>query len=130
MALMQGTERLEALCDLNKLLVADIEVDEAKAALDKLMNDPTFRRESYFQPNSENTSKLQCFIKNVMNDPKAISFGLHTVANVGSLAAFIALYKKYNNRQKVNQILGFLSAFSTWGIHAHQLVRKNNCSNC
>jgi len=94
------------------------------------MNDDSVRRELYFQPNSENTSKLQCFIKNAMNDPQLISFGLHTVANVGSLAAFIALYKKHNNRQKVNQILGFISAFSTWGIYAHQLVRKNSCADC
>jgi hypothetical protein len=130
MALVQGTEREEAFCDLSKLLSAEIEVEVARAALQKIMNDPQVRRESYFQPNLENTSKLQCFIKNVLNDPKAIAFGLHTIANVGSLAAFIALYKKYNNRQKVNQILGFISAFSTWGIHAHQLVRQNNCADC
>jgi hypothetical protein len=130
MALMQGPEREEAFCDLRKLLSADIEVDDAIAALQKLMNDPQVRREIYFQPNSENTSKPQCFIKNVMNDPKAIAFVLHTIANVGSLAAFIALYKKHNNRQKVNQTLNFISAFSTWAIHAHQLVRQNSCADC
>lgn len=127
---MQGTERLKALCELQQLLVADRDVEAAVAALDKLLNDESFRRELYFQPTSENTSKLQCFIKNVVNDPQAISFGLHTVANVGTLAAFIALYNKHNNRQKVNQILALISAFSTWGIYAHQLVRKNGCSNC
>jgi len=98
--------------------------------LKKLMTDPTFLREIGFQQNSKNTNNTNCFLKKVFNDPLSLSFGLHTVANVGSLAAFIIYYNKFNNRQKLNQVLGFISAFSRWGIHAHQGWVRNNCTDC
>lgn len=125
-------EREEIFCAL-KTLANSTEKEfpeKLQVELKKLLADPTFQREFGFQQNTDNTTNINCFLKKVFNDPQAISFGLNTVANVGTLAAFIILYKKYNNRQKVNQILALISAFSTWGIYAHQLVRKNSCSNC
>ena len=104
--------------------------ENLQGELKELFLDENFLRELNFQQNSENTNSFNCFLKNFVNDPRAISFGLHTVANVGSLAAFIILYKKFNNRQKVNQVLGFISAFSTWGVYAHQAWRRNNCTDC
>jgi hypothetical protein len=132
MPIVSSDERNEIFCAIDDLMKSDVLPVELKKKLESLKNDESFKREINFnkiQP-TDNNSKLGCLVRNIVDDPSAISWGLHTVANVGSLIAFLALYKKFNNRQKTNQILNFISDFATWGIYSHQLVRKNACSDC
>ena len=131
MPIVSSDERNELFCAIDDLIKSDSLPVELKKKFESLKNDESFKREIYFRKiQPTDNSKLGCLVRNIVDDPSAISWGLHTVANVGSLIAFIALYKKFNNRQKTNQILNFISAFATWGAYSHQLVRKNACSDC
>lgn len=131
MPIVSSDERNELFCAIDDLIKSDSLPVELKKKFESLKNDESFKREIYFRKiQPTDNSKLGCLVRNIVDDPSAISWGLHTVANVGSLIAFIALYKKFNNRQKTNQILNFISAFATWGVYSHQLVRKNACSDC
>ena len=131
MPIVSSDERNELFCAIDDLIKSDSLPVELKKEFESLKNDESFKREIYFRKiQPTDNSKLGCLVRNIVDDPSAISWGLHTVANVGSLIAFIALYKKFNNRQKTNQILNFISAFATWGAYSHQLVRKNACSDC
>jgi len=131
MPIVSSDERNEIFCAIDDLMKSDGLPVELKKKLESLKNDESFKREINFnkiQPNDN--SKLGCLVRNIVDDPLAISWGLHTVSNVGSLIAFIALYKKFNNRQKTNHILYFISVFATWGIYSNKLIRKNACSDC